>query len=297
MLKSSRLAWIKWALGASALCAYLACQEEETRPGVAGDCGDECVGGPSPILNPGVGTPATGGSAGASGSGGGTGGSAGTAGSSSMEATLSGSIQALSADLTSDPNVNGTLTVQALGVDLDQVSVDSEPNGAFRLVGVSATRPLWVGVGPFNAAQSSAFVDTLQAVDAPLDLPVGLLALRRSALDEIVASFQVNATGIDSTRGHVILRFIDDQRQGVSGVTLVTPDPLTTSVAYDLGDTYSDQRSETDLRGAMVLLNLPSMAYPGAISTLGVRVGSVPRAVNARIATGAVTLVTTVISR
>jgi len=296
MLKSSRLAWIKWALGASALCAYLACQDEETRPGVAGDCGDACFGGPSPLRNPGVGAPGTGGSAGAGGSaGGGTGGSAG---SSSMEATLSGSIQALSADLTPDPNLNATLKVQALGVDLDQVSADSDPNGDFRLVGVSATLPLWVGVGPFNADPTSAYVDTLQAIDAPLDLPVGLLALRRPALDDIVASFVVEPTELDSTRGHVILRFIDDARQPVSGVTLVTPDPLTTSVAYDLGDTYSDQETVTDRRGVMILLNLPSMAYPGTISTLGVRVGSnVPRSLNARIATGAVTLVTTVIAR
>jgi hypothetical protein len=81
-------------------------------------------------------------------------------------------------------------------------------------------------------------------------------------------------------------------------VTLVTPDPLTTSVAYDLGDTYSDQETVTDRRGVMILLNLPSMAYPGTVSTLGVRVGSnVPRSLNARIATGAVTLITTVIAR
>lgn len=294
MWKSSRLQGIKWALAAGALCAYAACQEDETRPGPIGDCVDECVGGPTPILNPGIGTPGMGGSAG---TGGGESGSGGSAGSGSMEATLSGSIQALSANLTSDPSLNGTVTVQAAGVDLQQVSVTSEANGDFHLAGIRGTRPLWVGVGPFSADPGSPFVDTLQAVDSPLELPVQLLVLRRTALDEILSGFLVNDTGFDATRGHVILRFVDDLRQGVSGVSLVSPDPATTSVAYDAGDTYSDQATETESRGAMVLLNLASVPYPGATLTLGVRVRGEPHTVAARIATGAITLVTTVIPR
>jgi hypothetical protein len=214
-----------------------------------------------------------------------------------MEATLSGSIQALSANLTSDPSLNGTLKVQAAGVELDQVSVSSEPNGDFHLSGVRDSLPLWVGVGPFSNDPDALFVDTLQVVDTPLELPVQLLVMRRSALDEILAGFMLNDTGFDSARGHVILRFVDDLRQGVSGVSLVSPDPMTTSVAYDAGDTYSDQAMETDLRGTMVLLNLPSVAYPGATVTFGVRVAGEARTVAARIATGALTLVTTVIPR
>jgi hypothetical protein len=301
MWKSSQLGWIKWALAASALCAYQACQDDETRPDAIGACGDDCVGGPSPILHPAIGTPGAGGSAGTGGSasgGGSGGGTAGSAGSSSMgEATLSGTIQALSADLTPDPNVNGTVKVQAAGVDLDQVSVTSEPNGDFRLIGVSGSLPLWVGVGAFSGDQASPFIDTLQAVASPLSLPLRLLVLRRTGLEEILTGFQVNPTGFDSTLGHVILRFIDDQSTGVSGVTLISPDPMSTSVAYDAGDTYSDQAMETDLRGVMVLLNLSSVAYPGATVPLGVKVRGEPRSVPARIARGAVTLVTTVIPR
>jgi hypothetical protein len=295
MWKSSQLARIKWALGASVLCAYAACQEDDTRPAAVGDCGDECVGGPTPILNPGIGTPGMGGSAGTGGSGGGGGGSGGSAGSGSMEATLSGSIQALAANLMSEPSLNGTVKVQAAGVELDQVSVSSEVNGDFHLAGVRNTRPLWVGVGPFNGDEATSFVDTLQAVDTPLELPVQLLVLRRTALDEILAGFMLNDTGFDNARGHVILRFLNDQRQGISGVSLVSPDPMTTNVAYDAGDTYSDQAIGTDLRGAMVLLNLPSVPYPGATVTFGVNVDGEPRTVAARIATGAITLVTTVI--
>jgi hypothetical protein len=299
MSKSFRLGWLQWALAASALSAYWACQEEGKRPGAIGACGEDCVGGPSPVLNPPAGTPGGGGSASTGGNGGGANaGTAGSAGSSSLESTLSGSIEALAANLTPDPNVNGTVKVQAAGVTLGQVSVTSDPSGAFRLAGVSAADPLWVGVGLFTGEQASPFVDTLQPISTPLSLPVQLLVMRRSALQEIVGNgFLVNATELDSTRGHVILRFIDDQRQGISGATLVSPNPTTTSVAYDAGESYSDQRTETDLRGTMVLLNLASGAYPGTASTIAVRALGTQYNLDVRIATGAVTIVTKVIPR
>ena len=298
MWKSFRLGSIQWALAAGALSAYWACQQNETRPGAIGECGDECVGGPSPVLNPPAGGPGAGGSASTGGSGGGANaGSAGSAGSSSGEATLSGSVEALAANLTPDPNVNGTVKVQAAGVALDQVSVTSDPSGDFRLTGVSAALPLWVGVGPFTGEQTSTFVDTLQPVSTPLALPVQLLVMRRSALQEIAGNGFLNATELDGTRGHVILRFIDDQRQGIAGASLVSPSPMSTSVAYDAGDIYSDQATATDLRGTMVLLNLASGAYPGAASTIAVRVLGTQHNLDVRIASGAVTIVTTVIPR
>jgi hypothetical protein len=298
MSGSRRIGWIKWALAASVACAYWACQEDETRPDGIGDCADECSGGPSPIIRPPVSTPGAGGSAGAGagagGSGGGSAGSAGSAGSSSMNDTLSGSIQQLSLTLTTDP-LNGTLKVQAAGADVDQVSVDSESTGDFRLVDVNRTLPLWVGVGPFTGDPASAFVDTLQPVATPLSLPVQLVVLPRAVLDDIVGQGFPN--GIDATRGHAILRFVDDARVGISGVTLVSPPAMTTNVAYDVGDTYSDQRTETDLRGTMVLLNLPSVAYPGSATTIGVNLRGTRHDVPVQLANGAVTVVTAVIPR
>ena len=296
MSSRRQLGWIKWALAASVLCAYWACKEDETRPGGIGDCGDDCAGGPTPIIRPPVSTPGMGGSAGAGGSAGGGAGSAGSAGSSSMGMgdVLSGSIQQLAPNLTTDP-LTGTLKVQSAGADADQVSVDSEPNGDFRLIDVNPTLPLWVGVGPFSGDPASTFVDTLQPVATPLTLPVQLVVLPRTVLDDIVDQGFPN--GIDATRGHAILRFVDDARAGISGVTLVSPAAVTTNVAYDLGDTYSDQRTETDLRGTMVLLNLPSVAYPGSATTIGVTLRGTRHDVPVQLANGAVTVVTTVIPR
>src|SRR3954467_4758624 len=99
MSKSFRLGWIQWALAAGALAAYWGCHEEGKRPGAIGTCGDDCVGGPSPVPNAPIGAPGAGGSASTGGSAGANAGSAGSAGSSSLEATLSGSIAALAANL------------------------------------------------------------------------------------------------------------------------------------------------------------------------------------------------------
>jgi hypothetical protein len=212
-----------------------------------------------------------------------------------MDATLSGNIQELSANLTPDPNLNGTVKVQAAGEDVDQVSVVSDPNGDFRLTGVNRTLPLWVGVGPFDGDPASTFVDTLQAVATPLTLPVQLLVMPRSALDEIV--FQGFPNGIDTTKGHAILRFVDEQRMGISGVSLVSPPAMDTNVAYDVGDTYSDQVTATDLRGTMVLLNLRSVPYPGSATRIGVNLRDIRHDVVVQLADGAISVVTTVMPR
>jgi hypothetical protein len=208
-------------------------------------------------------------------------------------AALSGSIQALAPDLTAEP-VNATLKVQSAGADVDLVSVDSEPNGDFRLIDVKPTLPLWVGVGPFTGDPASTFVDTLQPVATPLTLPVQLVVLPRDLLDAIVEAFP---NGIDATRGHAILRFVDATRAGISGVALVSPPAATTDVAYDFGLTYSDQVQATEAGGTIVLLNLPSVAYPGSVTTIGVTLHGTRHDVPVQLANGAVTVVTTVLPR
>jgi hypothetical protein len=94
----------------------------------------------------------------------------------------------------------------------------------------------------------------------------------------------------------VILRFLTAQRLGISGVTLTSPDPGSTSVAYDLGDQlYSDTQKETGTRGTLVLVNLDASPYPGKAATIRAQVRGASREVDVRIAAGAVTLVTNVI--
>jgi hypothetical protein len=288
MLNERRSGVTKAALAALALCAYFACEEEEVRPGIAGDCDENCVENPGPILNPGPDAPGMGGSAGA----GGTGGGAGTAGSA---AVLSGSVRAIIAPvLTDDPDLDGTVVVRAPGTSMAQVSVNSGTDGSFRLEGVTPNANLWVGVGPFSNDQASTFVDTLQVVNTTVAAPVALLAMRRVVLEQIKEGFLSNPLEFNADRGHVILRFVNQQRQGISGISLVSPDPAQTSVAYDQGDTYSDVPTETAERGTLVLMNLPTSPYPGTATTIRAEVGGMNRDVDVHTAAGAVTLVTQV---
>src|SRR4051812_24919357 len=96
MLGSCRFNALHCVLLFSGLCAYLACTEDDERPGSVGDCPDGCIGGPSPVRPAPSGSPGMGGTGGSSGSAGAAGSaSAGAAGSSVTEGSLSGSIEAI----------------------------------------------------------------------------------------------------------------------------------------------------------------------------------------------------------
>lgn len=276
-----------WLLALSALGVYWACEEDEPRPAGAGDCA-ECIGGGT-IYAPGSSVPGMGGSAGA---GGGIGGQGGGAGSG----TLTGNIDAVvEPDLTS-ADVGAVVKVRAAGRSEAQVSVDAALDGSFVLNGVERDPRLWVGVGSFDSDPTGIFMDTLQLADGQRAGPVELLVMRRLVFDQIVqAGFIANPVELSPAQGHLVLRFLDGDRQGIPGVSLVTPAPEDTSVAYDLGDTFSDLSTETAARGTMVLLNLPATAYPGTATTVTTSVNGLRRDIDVRTAAGSVTLVTTVI--
>ncbi|MEY4545999.1 MAG: hypothetical protein RL685_2194 [Pseudomonadota bacterium] len=288
MSASTQMPVVPWLLALGALGVYWACQDEEARPGVAGDC-VECDSGST--YAPGSSSPGTGGSAGAS--GGGFAGQGGGAGSG----TLVGNIDAVvDTDLSTSPDLGAVVKVRAAGEVLEQVSVDAALDGAFRLEGVDRNPSLWVGVGRFSNDPTNIFVDTLQRVNGQRSVPVELLVMRRPVLEQMVETgFLSNPLELSPTGGHVILRFLDGDRQGIVGVTLLSPAPEDTNVAYDVGDTFSDQTTETAARGTMVLVNLPTTQYPGTATTVTATVNGLRRDVDVRTAAGAVTLVTTVI--
>lgn len=286
MSASIRLPVSPWLLALGALGLYWACQDEETRPGGLGDCAG-CTSGPgySPVSS----VPAAGGSAGAGGGSGGQGGGAGSG-------TLIGNVDAVvEPDLTT-ADVGAVVEVRAAGQVQEQVSVNAAPDGSFVLEGIDRSASLWVGVGNFSSDPTSLFMDTLQLVNGQRSGAVELLVMRRPVFDQLVQlGFTANPVELSPALGHIILRFLDGDRQGISGVTLVSPDPAETSVAYDLGDIFSDLSTETAARGTLVLLNLPAAAYPGTATTVTADVNGLRRDVDVRTAAGAVTLITTVI--
>jgi hypothetical protein len=74
-------------------------------------------------------------------------------------------------------------------------------------------------------------------------------------------------------------------------VRVVDPTLEDAAIAYDAGDVYSDQLDETANRGAVVLMNMPAVAYPGALINVTVTLDGVSYSTPVRIARGAVTVV------
>jgi hypothetical protein len=210
----------------------------------------------------------------------------------SGSAVLTGSIQVVvEPDLARNGVLSSPLEVRAAGVNKADVSVTSV-NGNFSLADVNPSTSLWAGVGAFDGNQAGAYVDTLQVVDSTAAVPVNLLVLRRDVFQQILAdSFQLGAVELDPAAGNVIIRFVDSKRNGISGVTLLDPDPAQTSVVYDQGATYSDQTGATSDRGTMVLVNVPSRAYPGVGTPLAALVDGKRYDIDVRTAAGAVTIV------
>jgi hypothetical protein len=251
-------------MAASLALSWLACSSKpEARPGALADCDD-------PECTPPRGSLQASASLGASSAGS----IAGAAGSSSMPGsdgvTLAGSIEVISEpDLVNDRPLAVPLTVKAPGASSSVVSVSSASNGTFSLSGVSPNTSLWLGVGAFGADAASTYVDTLQLIDLAASSAPTLRVMRRDLLELIVQeSFLATPIQLDPSAATVIVSFLDVQGNGISGLTLVQPDPAISHLAYDFGQAYSDQVEQTSQRGSLLLVNVPSSPDPGSVTSL-----------------------------
>jgi hypothetical protein len=205
--------------------------------------------------------------------------------------TLAGSIQMLvESDLLRVRPLDGRVDIRTDGASGTPIREQPEGDGSFALSGVALSASLWVGVGSFDGLASAPFIDTLQVVDSRRAELVDLFVLRRTVMQEMVQiGFLSTPTELDPERAHVVLNFVDAHDMPLSDVEVVFPEEV--SVAYDAGDTYSDQTLETSTRGTAVLVNLAAAPYPGGLTSIGVQLSSQPFNIDLRIARGAVTLV------
>jgi hypothetical protein len=292
MVRCSRPHLIRWTLAVCVGGALLACTEDDDRPGALGDCNDDGCGATRRNGGGYIGGGNGSGSAGNAGSAG----IAGAAGSSSVSAdarTLTGTIAVVTAaDLTVSSNPGAALKVRAAGANVAQVTANAGSDGSFILAGASSTDPLWVGIGAFDGDESGPFLDTLQPVPAQQTAPAGLLVVRRTVLEDIaVDAFQQE---LDPRRGSIILSVESEQGVPLPQVKLLFPSPNDVAVAYDAGDVYSDQATETSARGTLVLLNLPASPYPGTVTGVAIQVNGAPQDIPIRTIAGGVSVVTAV---
>lgn len=286
---------LEWCRGAAPYAlalalAFLACEEDETRPGLVQDCNDPaCIDARDNSL------PLP------SGSGSGSSGSAGAAGGGGMpgaDGELSGSVlEIVSQDLVTTQSLSGEVEVRALNAD-GSGDVVAEPgaDGSYRLEGVERAAAIWVGVGNFADPPAEPFIDTLQAVDSGRSGFTDLLVVRRDTLRELAATSFINQLVQLAPEGaHIVLQFVNGASQPVEGVQVTFPAAEDVSTAYDAGDTYSDALPETSTRGMAVLLNLTAPPWPGTPLGIVAQLDGQQLSAQVQIARGAVTVVTAVV--
>jgi hypothetical protein len=296
MVRYSRPHLICWTLAVCLGGALFGCKDDEARPGALGDCNDEnCTSTPRNSVG------YVGGGNGSSGSAGnaGSAGVAGAAGSSSDSAdarTLTGTIAVVTEpDLTVSNLQDAVVKVRAAGANTALVTTNVQPDGSFSLAGASSIDPLWLGVGAFDGDDAGPLLDTLQPVAAQQTAPAGLLVVGRNVLEQIAQlGFQVSPQELDPRRGAIILSVESEQGVPLPQVQLLFPAPEDVAVAYDSGELYSDQATETSARGTLVLLNLPASPYPGTVTSIAIEVNGARQDIDIRTVAGGVSVVTAV---
>jgi hypothetical protein len=251
-----------------------ACGNTDTHPGnVPSDCEMSCgaavVGGP--------GQSGAGGTAGAAGAGGaagtaGAGGDAGAGGSAVKGVHATGSVQVFTNSAFTTTAVYGQAAlVNATAFDPSQpISAMWDGSTSFTLQGVATGKAI------FSATPTATSQDTLGGavtVDVPVDGldDVKVPVVDTGVISAILGTIQGSPV-INPGAGHVILSFVDDQKNPLSNVTVTPSFPATT--LYDDGPNYSDGQTRT--RGVAALLNAtPAAASTVAYKTKDGRTGSV----------------------
>lgn len=248
-----------WALG---------CSDGRGMPDPA-VCQGECGSGAEGVVGASTGSGGTGGSSGSS----------GASGSSNTPVELGGTVLRLNdLDFGSSPAeaYRDAARVTAEGAAAVSVSVDYNGFDPFVLTGVRRAEQVWTLVEP--ADSSADAMPTLQplftldaASSGALELDVALL--RESVLD---AAYSVvpNPVVVEPSRAQVVLLFLDGD-DPIPGVSVSAP--TAARVIYAAGGTYSDDATETDDTGLVLLANLPAGDWPGSavqVTVSGAAVGS-----------------------
>jgi len=269
--------------------AFLACEEDETRPGLVPDCND-----PACLDARGDSFPLPGGGP----SGGGSAGAAGGGGMPGADGELSGSVlEIVSQDLVTSQSLRGEVEVRAPSPEgSGDVVAQPGADGFYRLEGVERAAGIWVGVGTFSDPPAEPFIDTLQAVDSGRSGFTNLVVVRRDTLRDLAASSFINQPAeLAPEAAHIVLQFVNGASQPVEGVQVTFPAPEDVSTAYDAGDTYSDALPQTSTRGMAVLLNLDAPPWPGSALGIVAQIDGEQLSAQVQVARGAVTVVTAVV--
>jgi hypothetical protein len=164
---------------------------------------------------------------------------------------------------------SGTYTVTAptAGGTLFDTVVAS----TFTLDGVAWSKSAWLAARPATAGQ---FWPGLVAFDSTTKTSVVVPVVRKDSLD-LVSNVLTTLTTLDTSKAQVVLRFIDPNGQLVSGVTVAMIGAE--RIAYDAGNSYTDDAKSTGSKGLAFLFNVGAAAtpMPSTVNLSGVVAGQI----------------------
>jgi hypothetical protein len=189
-----------------------------------------------------------------------------------VQGTLTGDVMMLTGtNLKIEQDVDSQVEISALAASGMDARVTTRYDGDedFSLSGVQITGQLWVGVRPVGNP-TRALMSTLQTVNSTLVDPLHLKVVERASMDDIAgASGLLTPVTLDPERGHLVVYFVNQDNNPVSGIRILDTAAIDGSlIAYDAGNVYSDSLEQTNIGGSALLLNLNSIPFPGEEMTV-----------------------------
>ncbi len=159
--------------------------------------------------------------------------------------------------------------------------------GSLALTAIPTDPTLWVGL--VKTSGSADAMPTITAV-ARGQKTANLAFVENAVMDAIVSGLSATQS-LESSRGHVIVRFTDTTGAAVANIQVTAPSGAT--AAYDAGNAYTDSLGTTSTRGVAIVFNVAASVLPGTTVNLPYQVQSTGASgsVAAVVASGATTLV------
>jgi hypothetical protein len=260
----------------------LACKKDD-RPPLLGACDSSaCDESPGGISS---------GRGGSSGDSGATGGTTSASGGTTSVLDAGKSAFAATVGVFSDQSFVATQVFTGSGtVALEGANPSAKTSftgGSFALTAVPTDPTLWIGL--VKTSGSADAMPTITAV-ARGQKTANLAFVENNVMDTIVSGLSATQS-LQSSRGHVILRFTDTTGAAVANIQVTAPSGAT--AAYDAGNSYTDSLGATATRGVAIVFNVAASALPGTTVTIPyqLQTTSASGSVTAVVASGTTTLV------
>ncbi len=203
------------------------------------------------------------------------------AGTSDAGVSLSGSVDLLSSDdfVTAQPFTgNADIVAEAPGGGDAKASYNGQ---SFSITDALLGPSVWFSITPTSNVGDA--LPTLEPWDTTTTGPAVLRLVRASVIDQIYSVVTLPPQR-DSTRGQVVLHFVDQNGNASSGVA-VTQSPGD-SVIYDGAGTWTDVATSTGTAGFAIVVN----CVPGFRQRIDLGTGSKLVYIEVQVAAGSVTL-------